>query len=73
MIATGEIKEIRPSDVRYQEREDFTENAVGTEMKSYQKTGFELLKGPSMFKGKILGGCKESIYDIFNNSRLCSG
>lgn len=35
MITTGQIKEIRPSDVWYQEREDFTENAVGVEMESY--------------------------------------
>lgn len=70
LITTGEIKEIRPSDVWYQEREDFTENAVGIEMESYRNTGFELLKGQSMFKGKILGGCIESIYDIFDNSRF---
>lgn len=70
LIATGEIKEIRPSDVWYQEREDFTENAVDTEMKSYRNTGFELLNGSSMFKGEILGGCLDSIYDIFDNSRF---
>lgn len=70
LITTGEIKEIRPSDVWYQEREDFSENAVGIEMESYRNTGFELLKGQSMFKGKILGGCIESIYDIFDNSRF---
>lgn len=70
LITTGEIKEIRPSDVWYQEREDFTENAVGIEMESYRNIGFELLKGQSMFKGKILGGCIESIYDIFDNSRF---
>lgn len=70
LITTGEIKEIRPSDVWYQERADFTENAIGIEMESYQNIGFELLKGQSMFKGKILGGCIESIYDIFDNSRF---
>ena len=70
LITTGEIKEIRPSDVWYQEREDFTENAVGIEMESYRNIGFELLKGQSMFKGKILGGCIESIYDMFDNSRF---
>lgn len=70
LITTGEIKEIRPSDVWYQEREDFSENAVGIEMESYRNTGFELLKGQSMFKGKILGGCIESIYDMFDNSRF---
>ena len=70
LVTTGKIKEIRPSDVWYQEREDFSENAVGVEMCSYLNKGFELLKGQQIFKGKILGGCLESIYDIFNNARF---
>lgn len=70
LVTTGKIKEIRPSDVWYQEREDFSENAIGVEMCSYPNKGFELLKGQSIFKGKILGGCLESIYDIFDNSRF---
>ncbi|KPJ21912.1 S66 family peptidase [Streptococcus phocae] len=70
LIRTGEIKEIHPSDFWYQEREDFSENAVGTEMNSYQNNGFKLLKGQPIFKGKILGGCLESMYDIFDNSRF---
>lgn len=70
LVTTGKIKEIRPSDVWYQEREDFSENTVGVEMCSYPNKGFELLKGQSIFKGKILGGCLESIYDIFDNARF---
>lgn len=70
LVTTGKIKEIRPSDVWYQEREDFSENAVGVEMCSYPNKGFELLKGQPIFKGKILGGCLESIYDIFDSSRF---
>lgn len=70
LITTGEIKEIRPSDIWYQEREDFSKNAVGVEMKSYPNRGFELLKGRRIFKGKISGGCLESIYYIFDNSRF---
>lgn len=70
LVTTGKIKEIRPSDVWYQEREDFSENAVWVEMCSYPNKGFELLKGQPIFKGKILGGCLESIYDIFDNSRF---
>ena len=70
LVTTGKIKEIRPSDVWYQEREDFSENAVGIEMCSYPNKGFELLKGQPIFKGKILGGCLESIYDIFDNARF---
>ena len=70
LITTGKIKEVRPSDFWYKEREDFSENAVGVDMKKYENTGFELLCGKSVFKGKILGGCIDSIYDIFDNSRF---
>lgn len=70
LINTGKIKEIRPSKVWYQEREDFSKDAVGIEMNSYQNKGFELLKGEPIFKGEILGGCLESMYDIFDNSRF---
>lgn len=70
LITTGEIKEIRPSDVWYQEREDFSETGVGIEMANYPNAGFELLKGKPIFKGQILGGCLETMYDIFDNSRF---
>ena len=70
LITTGKIKEVRPSDFLYKEREDFSENAVGVDMKKHENTGFELLCGKSVFKGKILGGCIDSIYDIFDNSRF---
>lgn len=70
LIYTGIIKEIHPSDIWYQEREDFSESAVGVEMNGYQNNGFQLLKGNAVFNGKILGGCLESMYDIFDNSRF---
>ena len=67
LIKTGRIEEIRPSDLWYKEREDFSEDALGQSMESFPNSGFELLRGNSTFKGKILGGCIESIYDIFVN------
>ena len=70
LITTGKIKEVHPSDVWYQEREDFSENAVGTDMEKYTNDGFELLSGKPVFKGKILGGCLESIYYVFDNTRF---
>lgn len=70
LIETGTIKEIRPSKLWYRERQDFSEKSLGQEMESYPDTGFELLKGPGKFKGKILGGCIESIYTLFDNSRF---
>ena len=39
-------------------------------MESYINKGFELINGEPVFEGQILGGCLESIFDIFNNSRF---
>lgn len=70
LILTGEIKEICPSSVWYQEREDFSENSIGIDMQQFKNIGFELLRGNPIFKGEILGGCLESIYYMFDNSRF---
>ena len=78
LITTGTIHEIRPSEVWYKSRSDFSVDAVGTAMNSYPDKGFELLQGQSVFSGEILGGCIDTLYDIFNNARysdsveLCS-
>ncbi len=69
LIQTGRIKEIRPSDIWYEERTDFGESQVGVSRKSHKNEGFKLLQGPAVFSGKILGGCIDSIYDIFNHDR----
>ena len=41
----------------------------GTERTKHENEGFQLLQGKPVFAGKILGGCLESMYDIFDNSR----
>lgn len=69
LITAGMIKEVRPSDVWYEERTGFDESQIGVPRVKHQNTGFELLQGPAVFSGEILGGCIESIYDIFNNDR----
>ena len=69
LINNGEIKEIYPSDVWYNEREDFSEKAIGISMEEHHNDGFELIRGNAKFEGKILGGCLDSIFDIFDNSR----
>ena len=69
LITTGSISEIRPSEVWYEERTDFSEKALGTKRTRHENQGFELLKGTAIFAGEILGGCLESIYDIFAHSR----
>lgn len=69
LINNGKIKEIYPSDVWYNEREDFSEKAIGISMEEHHNHGFELIRGNAKFEGKILGGCLESIFNIFDNSR----
>ena len=68
LIETGKISEIRPSDLWYEERADFSPKALGTPRVSHVNTGFDLLQGTAQFEGEILGGCLESLYDIFDNS-----
>ena len=70
LITTGKIREVRPSNVWYREREDYSVKAIGSDMEKYTNTGFELLSGKPIFKGKILRGCLESIYVMLDNSRF---
>ena len=69
LITTGTIREITPSDVWYEERTEFAPEKVGTMTTSHPNQGFELLQGPSVFSGKILGGCVDSMYDFFDGER----
>ena len=69
LITTGAIREIRPSDVWYEERKSFDPSQIGTVPVSHPDRGFELLQGPPVFSGKILGGCIDSLYDFFNGDR----
>ncbi len=69
LIATGTIKEIRPADTWYEQRESFGTDQIGVSLKSYPDCGFELLQGSAVFSGKILGGCIDSMYDMFDGER----
>lgn len=69
LISTGIISEIKPSDCWFEERKDFSAKAINTPRIKHDNSGFELLQGAPVFSGKILGGCLESIYDIFDDSR----
>jgi muramoyltetrapeptide carboxypeptidase LdcA involved in peptidoglycan recycling len=69
LISTGGVREIVPSEIWYGERESFTPDQVGKELTSHPDCGFELLQGPAVFSGKILGGCIDSMYDFFNGER----
>lgn len=78
LISTGTIQEIRPSTIWYSERDSFDESQIGVKRKQHKNGGFELLQGKPVFTGKILGGCIETLYDMFDNTRhadspaLCS-
>lgn len=78
LITTGTIKEISPSDVWYEGRTNYDENQVGIELPKKPNRGYELLQGSAVFSGKILGGCLDTIFDIFDGERyenspeLCS-
>ena len=69
LITTGGIREVRPSDVWYEERKEFSPAEVGKALPPRPNEGFELLQGPARFSGKILGGCIDSLYDFFNGDR----
>ena len=68
LIETGRISEIHPSNVWYEDRTDYSPKALGTPRVSHANTGFDMLQGNAQFEGEILGGCLESLYDIFDNS-----
>ena len=69
LIRTGHIREITPSPVWYAQRESFTPDQTGKQLPALPDHGFELLQGPPVFSGKILGGCIDTIYDCFNDGR----
>lgn len=69
LISTGGIREIKPSDVWYEDRKSFAPDQVGTCLKSHPDRGFELLQGEPVFSGKVLGGCIDTMYDFFNGDR----
>ena len=69
LISTGRIRRITPSGVWYRERGSFGADQVGKPLQPLPNRGFELLQGPPVFSGKILGGCIDSIYDMFDGGR----
>lgn len=69
LISTGTIRAIMPSDIWYEERKSFAPDQVGRPLTAHPNDGFELLQGSPVFSGKILGGCIDSLYDIFDGER----
>ncbi|MBR4392687.1 MAG: LD-carboxypeptidase [Oscillospiraceae bacterium] len=69
LLFTGGICEVVPSDTWYEERTSYGIDQVGTERVPHPDRGFELLQGSAVFSGEILGGCIDSIYDMFDGER----
>lgn len=61
---------VKPSELWYEERKDFSRAAMGTDRITHKEIhGYELLCGRPYFEGALLGGCLESIYDMLKSSR----
>ncbi|WP_191017937.1 S66 family peptidase [Treponema zioleckii] len=69
LLNTGKIDEITPSDVWYKARESYEPSQIGVKRPCFPNKGFELLQGKPTFSGKILGGCIETIFDMFDGTR----
>jgi len=70
LLETGTISKIEPSDVWYEGRTDYSVEAMGTPCVSHPNEGFQLIQGAPIFHGQILGGCLDTLYDIFDNTRF---
>ncbi len=77
LLRTGTVSQVTPSPLWYEERTDFSPSQLGRPLTAHKNSGFELLQGPPVFKGVILGGCIDTIYDMFyaeryeDSVRLC--
>ncbi len=69
LLTTGRISKITPSPIWYDSRELFAESELSKAMPEHPNGGFELLQGRPRFEGKILGGCIDTIFDIFDSER----
>ena len=69
LIETGRIAEVRPSPLWYEEHPSFGPEQMGIVPVAHENGGFELLQGPAVFHGKILGGCICTLFDLFDGGR----
>ena len=66
LIKTRRINMIFPSHFWYEQRTSFGPDQRFKSLPMYEDKGFQLIQGPSRFSGKILGGCIDSMYDMFD-------
>lgn len=61
---------IPASEVWYEERTDFSEEAIHTPRTRHpEQHGYEALRGVGTVSGQLLGGCLESLYDLLKGTR----
>lgn len=62
--------EIESSPIWYLDRTDYSEKALGIpRAEILEKHGIELINGYGIKKGKLFGGCIDSIYDLLTGER----
>lgn len=69
LLRTGTIRQVKPSEVWYEGRADYSPACLGTPLPAHPAAGWKLLQGPPVFSGKILGGCLDTIHDFFDGER----
>lgn len=69
LLRTGTIRQVKPSEVWYEGRTDYSPACLGTPLPAHPAEGWKLLQGPPVFSGKILGGCLDTIHDFFDGER----
>lgn len=69
LLRTGTIRQVKPSEVWYEGRTDYSPACLGTPLPAHPTEGWKLLQGPPVFSGKILGGCLDTIHDFFDGER----
>ena len=69
LLRTGAIWQVKPSEVWYEGRTDYSPARLGTPLPAHPAEGWKLLQGPPVFSGKILGGCLDTIHDFFDGER----
>lgn len=69
-FAGNELTKVPTTKWWYEERADFSAEAVGTKrIRHVEKRGFELLQGTENVSGPLLGGCLESLYECLVGER----
>lgn len=65
----NDLKYVKPSEFWYSSRKDFSADQLNVPLEKHINEGYIPLQGEFPFKGKVLGGCIDSMFDMFDESR----